>query len=348
MLSARQARPHVDTPVIFRGSRKKALMLLALSVGFVFLGSWLTADAQARDKVYRIGLILTAAPNEVQHVVEALDEGLRELGYVEGRNLLMERRFAEEKQERLPGIAAELVRRNVDVIVTGSNPVIVAVKQATTTIPVVMAISRDPVGAGFVASLARPGGNITGLSNDPGPDILGKSLELLKEAVPGISQVAYLCNPADVKTYREVAESAAHKLNVALLPVEIRGLNEIESAFGAMVRGRAGAILVAQDPLLFSARRQVVLLAARHRLPAVYGVREFAEAGGLMSYGPNIARQFRYAAVYVDKILKGIKPGDIPVEQPRHFELVVNTKTAKALGITIPAALLTRADRIIE
>ena len=190
---------------------------LAIAAMVPVLATPLTADAQASGKVYRIGLILTAAPNEVQHIVEALDRGLEELGYVEGRNLVIERRFAEEKQERLPAIAAELVRRNVDLIVTGSNPVIVAVKQATTTIPVVMAVSRDPVGSGFVASLARPGGNITGLSNDPGPDILGKSMELLKETIPGVSRVAYLWNPADVKTYREVAEGAARKLNVTLL-----------------------------------------------------------------------------------------------------------------------------------
>ena len=321
---------------------------VAIAVMVLLLGTPLTADAQAGGKVYRIGLVLTAAPDEVRHIIEALDAGLRELGYVEGRNLVIERRFAEEKPERLPAIAAELVRRNVDVIVTGSNPVIVAVKQATTTIPVVMAVSRDPVGSGFVASLARPGGNITGLSNDPGPDILGKSMELLKETIPGISRVAYLWNPTDVKSYPEVAEGAARKLNVALLPAAIRRRDEIEGAFAVMVRERAGAVLVAQDPLVFSARRQVVLLAARHRLPAVYGVREFAEAGGLMSYGPNLTHQFRHAAVYVDKILKGVKPGDLPVEQPTKFELVINMKTARALGLTIPASLWARADQILE
>ena len=321
---------------------------LVIAVMGLLLGAPLTAGAQASGKVYRIGLILTAAPNEVQHVIQALDGGLRELGYVEGRNVVIERRFAEEKQERLPAIAAELVRHNVDVIVTGANPVIVAVKEATTTIPVVMAVSRDPVGAGFIASLARPGGNITGLSNDAGPDILGKSMELLKETAPGISRMAYLWNPADAKTYREVAEGAARKLNVTLLPIPIRQRDDIEGAFAVMVRKRAGAVLVAQDPLVFSARRQVVLLAARHRLPAVYGVREFAEAGALMSYGPNIAHQFRQAAVYVDKIIKGARPADLPVEQPTKFELVINMKTAKTLGLTIPASLRARADQIIE
>jgi ABC-type uncharacterized transport system substrate-binding protein len=325
----------------------RRMFLCGLTLGTLAAPRGVEAQ-QASGKVYRIGLILTAAPNEVQHIVEALNHGLEQLGYVEGRNLAIERRFAEEKQERLPAIAAELVRRNVDLIVTGSNPVIVAVKQATTTIPVVMAVSRDPVGSGFVASLARPGGNITGLSNDPGPDILGKSMELLKETIPGIARVAYLWNPADVKTYREVAEGAARKLNVTLLPAAIRQRDEIEGAFALMVRERARAVLVAQNPLVFSARRQVVLLAARHRLPAVYGVREFAEAGGLMSYGPNIAHQFRHAAVYVDKILKGAKPGDLPVEQPTRFELIINLKTARALGLTIPQSLLLRADQVIE
>jgi ABC-type uncharacterized transport system substrate-binding protein len=285
-----------------------------------------------------------------QHLVKALDDGLRELGYMEGRNIVFERRFGEGNQERLPALAAELVRLNVDVIVTGSNPVITAVKQATSTIPVVMAVSRDPVGSGFVANLARPGGNITGLSNDPGPDILGKNMELLKEAVPRISRVAYLWNPAPpgANTYRKVAESAVRKLGVTWQSVEVRQPNEFEGAFAAMVRERTDAVLVAQDPLFLSARSRVVSLATRHRLPTVYGNREYAEVGGLMSYGPNIADQFRRAAAYIDKILKGAKPADLPVEQPTKFELVINLKTAKALGLTIPPALLARADHVIE
>jgi putative ABC transport system substrate-binding protein len=300
--------------------------------------------------VYRIGFVVTSAPNEVQHLSKELDDGLRELGYVEGRNLVFERRFAEGQQERLPTLAAELVRLNVDVIVTGSNPVIAAVKHATVTIPVVMAVSRDPVGAGFVSSLARPGGNITGLSNDPSPDILGKNLELLTEAVPRASRVAYLWNPVPpgAEIYRGVAESAARKLGVTLQPVAVRGRTEFEGAFAAMGRERSGALLVAQDPLFFSARSQVVLLAARHRLPAVYGNREYAEVGGLMSYGPNIAHQYRRAAVYVDKIFRGAKPGDLAVEQPTKFDLVINLKTAKALALTIPQPLLGRADQVIE
>jgi putative ABC transport system substrate-binding protein len=310
----------------------------------------LTADSQSSGKVYRIGFITMGAPKEAQHLIKALDEGLRELGYMEGRNIVFERRFAEGKQERLPALAAELVRLNVDAIVTGANPIITAVKQATATIPVVMAVSRDPVGSGFVASLARPGGNITGFSNDPGPDILGKNMELLKEAVPRISRVAYLWNPVPpgADAYRKMAESAVRKLGVTWQSVEVRKPNEFEGAFAAMARERADAVLVTQDPLFISARNQVVLLAARYRLPAVYGNREYAEVGGLMSYGPNIADQFRRAAVYIDKILKGTKPGDLPVEQPTKFELVLNLKTAKALDLTIPPSLLLRADQIIE
>ncbi len=310
----------------------------------------LPADAQQSGKVYRIGFIQTAAPEEMGHLIKALDEGLRELGYVEGRNIVFERRFANGKQERLPALAAELARLKVDVIVTGANPVIAAVKQATATIPVVFAVSRDPEGAGFVRSLARPGGNITGLANDPTPEIIGKNLELLKEAVPGLSRVAFLWNPVPpgAETYRKVVESAARKLGVTFQSVEVRGRNEFEGAFAAMVRGRADGVLVAADPVLFSARSQVVLLAARNRLPAVYGQREYAEVGGLMSYGPNIAHQFRRAATFVDKILKGAKPGDLPVEQATKFELVINLKTAKALGLTIPQSFLIRADHVIQ
>jgi putative ABC transport system substrate-binding protein len=310
----------------------------------------LTAGSQPGGKVYRIGFITTGSPKETQHLLKALDEGLRERGYVDGRNIVFERRFAEGRQERLPALAVDLVRLKVDVIVTGSNPVITAVKQATSTIPVVMAVSRDPVGSGFVASLARPGGNITGFSNDPGADIQAKNMELLKEAVPRMARVAYLWNPVPpgADAYRRVAETAARNVRATWQSVEVRQSNELEGAFAAMVRERADAVLVAQDPVFISARTQIVLLAARHRLPAIYGNREYAEAGGLMSYGPNIADQFRGAAAYIDKILKGAKPGDLAVEQPTKFELVLNLKAANALGLAIPRSLLLRADQVIE
>jgi len=319
-------------------------------MGAVLLAPPLSAEGQPTGKVYRIGLILTATPSESAHLVKALDEGLRELGYVEGRNVMFERRFAEGRQERLPALAADLVRLKVDTLVTGSNPVIAAVKQASATIPVVMAVSRDPVSAGFIASLARPGGNITGLANDPAPEIIGKNLELLKEAAPRVSRVAFLWNPIPpgAGTYKNAVESAARSLGVTFQSVEVRGRNEFEGAFAAMVRERANGIVVATDPVILGPRSEVVLLAARNRLPAVYGLREFPEVGGFMSYGPNVADQFRRAAVYVDKILKGAKPGDLPVEQATKFELVINLKTAKALGLTIPPSLLGRADQVIE
>ena len=269
---------------------------------------------------------------------------------MEGRNVVFERRFAWGQQERLPGLAAELVRLNVDVIVTGANPAIAAVKQATATIPVVMATSRDPVGSGFIASLARPGGNITGMTGDPTPEVQGKRFELLKEAVPRATRVALLWNPLPpgAETYRKEAENAARKLGVSLRTVEARGRNEFEGAFAAMAREGADAVVVLPDPLFFTARKQVVELTTKYRLPAVYHAREFVEIGGLMSYGVSLSDQFRRAAVYVDRILKGTRPGDLPVEQATKLELVINLKTAQALGLTIPASLQLRADHIIE
>jgi putative tryptophan/tyrosine transport system substrate-binding protein len=314
------------------------------------LAAPLAVEAQPAQKIYRIGVLSSASRNTAEHAVKAFDEGLRELGYEEGRNAVIERRFADGQLERLPALAAELVRLKVDVIVTGSNPSIDAVKKATTTIPVVMGLSRDPVGAGFIASLSRPAGNITGLTNDPAPDMLGKNLELLKEAAPRISRIAYLWNPlpSSAEAYRSAAESAARKLGLRLQFIAARRGRDLDDAFSSMARERADGLMVQVDPVFFSARSQLVLLAAKHRLPAVYGVREFAEAGGLMSYGTNIAYQFRRAATYVDKILKGAKPADLPVEQPTKFELVINMKTAKALGLTIPPLLLQRADQVIE
>ena len=300
--------------------------------------------------MYRIGYIQVATPDEQEPLTRALVKGLQELGYEEGRNVLLEQRLAFGKQERLPDLAADLVRLNVDVIVTGANPAIAAVKNATTTIPVVMATSRDPVGSGFVASLARPGGNITGLSADPTPEVQSKRLELLKEAVPKASRLALLWNPQPpgAETYRKIVEDAARAHGMSLQIVAARARSEFESAFAAMARGRAEAVVVLPDPVFFTARALVVPLATKYRLPAVFNAREFVELGGLMSYGPSVADQFRRAAAYVDKIVKGTKPGDIPVEQAARLELAINLKTAQALGLKIPASLRLRADHIIE
>jgi putative ABC transport system substrate-binding protein len=314
------------------------------------LAAPLAAEAQQTPNVHRVGVIVTAGSNQATHLYKALSEGLRDLGFVAGRNVAFEARFADGRQERMPTLAAELVRLKVDVIVTGSNPVIAAVKQATSTIPVVMAVSRDPVGAGFITSLARPGENITGLANHAGPEIEGKNLEFLKEAVPRMSRVALLWNSVDSagESYRNTVASVARKLGIAFQSVPIRGSEDVEAAFAAILRERAEGTVVVQDPVLYAARSEVVRLAAAHRLPTVYALSEFVELGGLMSYGVNIAQQFRRAAMYVAKILKGAKPADLPVEQAANFELVINLKTAKALGLTIPPSLLARADQIIE
>ena len=307
--------------------------------------------AQQAAKIARIGYLaanLAASP----HLPEAFRQGLRDLGYVEGRNVVIEYRDAEGKPERLPALAAELVALKVDVIVAAGTPPALAAKQATRTLPIVFATAADPVGSGLVTSLARPGGNVTGLSI-LAPELVGKRLELLKQAVPGVSRVAVLWQPGDFgeRTEKDMlkgADVAARALGVRLQFVEARGPADFDRAFSDMTRARAGALTVLTSNMFLIERRRLVDLAAKNRLPAVYGGREFVDAGGLMSYGPNLADLFRRAATYVDKILKGAKPGDLPVEQPTKFELVINLKTAKALGLTIPPSLLLRADEVIE
>jgi len=315
------------------------------------LAAPLAASAQQAAKVPRIGYLsgnLAAAP----HLPEAFRQGLRDLGYVEGRNLVIEYRDVEGKYERLPALAAELVALKVDVILAGGTPQPLAAKQATRTIPIVFAGAADAVTSGLVASLARPGGNVTGLSVLL-PELVGKSLEQLKQAVPRVSRIAVLWHPGGFperteKDMLKAAEVAARALGVRLQFVEARGPEDFDRAFSDMTRARAGALTVLASNMLLGERRRIVDLAAKNRLPGVYGVREFVDAGGLMSYGPDLADMFRRAATYVDKILKGAKPGDLPVEQPTKFELVINLKTAKALGLTIPQSLLGRADEIIQ
>jgi len=309
------------------------------------------AEAQPAGKVARIGYL---APNLAvnPHLPEAFRQGLRDLGYVEGRNLVIEIRSAEGKLERLPALAAELVALKVDVIVAGGTPAALAAKQATTTLPIVVSAAGDPVTSGLVTSLARPGGNVTGLSM-LSPDLVGKCLEQLKQAVPGVSRVAVLWQPGAVpeRTEKDIlqgAEVAARALGVQLQFVEARGPEEFDRAFSEIIRVRAGALTVLPSSMFISERRRLVDLAAKNRLPAVYSVREFVDAGSFMAYGPNLPDLNRRAATYVDRILKGAKPGDLPIEQPTKYELVINLKTAKALGLSIPPSLLQRADQVIE
>jgi len=317
------------------------------------LAAPLSAQAQQAAKVPRIGYLAgSLAASRHLHQQEAFLQGLRDLGYVEGRNIVIEYRDAEGKYDRLPALGAELVALKVDVIVVGSTPAALAAKQATRTIPIVLAFVADPVGSGLVTSLARPGGNVTGLSF-LAPELVGKRLELLTLAVPGVSRIAVLRHPSDYgeRTEREMlreAEVAARALGVRLQVVEARGPEDFDRAFSDMTRARADAVTVQSTNIFLIERRRLVDLAAKNRLPAMYLAREFVEAGGLMSYAPNVPDLFRRAATYVDKILKGAKPGALPIEQPTKFELVINLKAAKALSLTIPPSLLQRADEIIQ
>jgi ABC-type uncharacterized transport system substrate-binding protein len=308
----------------------------------------LSIEAQA-GKVWRIG-VLTLAPLEAaKPLLRNFDEGLRELGYVEGRNIILERRSAGGRPDKLPELAAELVRLRVDVIVAAINPQLAAAKRATTTIPIVMVHADDPVEAGYVASLARPGGNITGLTFEASTESEGKRLEILKEIVPRLARVAIL-RQVDTGSAESFAgiEVAARRLGVTLEVVDIRVLEDFENAFKVVMGGHPGALSVYGGPLTYMRRQQIADFAIKNRLPTIHSLKEYAEAGFLVSYGPNLPTAYRRAAAYVDKILRGAKPGDLPVEQPTKFELVINLKTAKALGLTIPPSLLARADQIIE
>ena len=314
-----------------------------------FLAAPLAAEAQVPAKVPRIGFLVAASPAISTPYLDSFRQGLRELGYVDGENVAIHYRYAEGRRERLPALAAELVRLKVDVIVTSAPPVPQAAAQATSTIPIVFTSAVDPVAVGLVASLARPGGNITGLAA-MGAEVVGKHLELLKELAPQVSRVAILRNPGNqfhARALRE-AESAARALGMELQVLQARTPAEIEAAFSAMRRQRAGGALVLRDSFFFLQRTQIVALAAKSRLPTVHGLREEAEAGGLMAYGESILQTWRRAATYVDKILKGAKAADLPVEQPTKFELVINLRTAKTLGLTIPQSVLLGADETFQ
>jgi putative tryptophan/tyrosine transport system substrate-binding protein len=331
-------------------SKIQNLKWLGLSVvTFVLVVVVPVVEAQQPDKIPRIGLLIGSSPSANAARIEAFRQGLRELGYVEGKNFVIEFRSAEGKFDRLPDLAAEIVRLKVDVIVTTGPIINRPVKEATSTIPIIMGFDNDPVGNGFVASLARPGGNMTGLSN-LAPEISGKQLELLKEIVPRLSRVAIFGSskePANPQLLRE-AELAAGAFRVKLQYVDIPNPKDIETAFGAASKERAEALLVLGAFIFNPHRAKIAALAAGNRLPAIYNALEWVEAGGLMSYGTNFPDLFRRAATYVDKILKGAKPGDLPVEQPTKFELVINLKAAKQIGLTIPPNVLARADKVIR
>jgi ABC-type uncharacterized transport system substrate-binding protein len=315
------------------------------------LASPLTAEAQQATKVHRIGrLMASSSPSGPDPWLEHFGQGLRDLGYVEGQNLLIEHRYAEGSEERLRDLAAELVRLQVEVIVAGGSAAIRAAQQTTRTIPIVMASSGDPVGLGFVASLARPGGNITGMSNIVA-DLPGKQLELLKEVVPQSARIAVVTNLAAPLSGSDVENLtvAAKALGVQLHVVDLRSPDALEGAFAAMTGEGAEALVVLGEPLLIDhLRGPIVDLATKHRLPAIYRWKRYVEAGGLMSYGPNQPAMWRRYAYYVARILQGATPADLPVEQPTKLELVLNLKTAKALGITIPPTLLFLADEVIQ
>jgi ABC-type uncharacterized transport system substrate-binding protein len=330
-------------------SKGTALGSVVFALGVLLFALSVPANAQQLKKVPRIGFLGFTSLSGIAARIEAFREGLRELGYVNGKNIVIEYRSAEGKLDRLSELAAELARLKVDVIVTSGPSVTRAVKEATTTIPIVMGFDTDPVGNGFVASLARPGGNITGLSV-VSPELSGKQLELLKEIVPKLSRVAVLgasTNPGNSQELKET-ELAAGAYKVQLQNLDVLSPKDIETAFREASKGRAGAVLVLASPVIESHRTQIADLAAKNRLPAIYYAPEFVEAGGLMSYGTSFADLFRRAAIYVDKILKGAKPADLPVEQPIKFEFIINLKAAKQIGLTIPQRVLARADKVIK
>ena len=320
--------------------------IVALLVGLI-LASVHPTEAQQAGKIYRIGVLFFGSRNQPH--LESFLRGLRELGYVEGKNIVFEYRYAEGKSDRLHELAAELVRLKVDVIVTTTSGSANAAQQVTETIPIILT-TGDPVGTGLAASLARPGGNVTGLSVLL-PELSGKRLELLKETLPKITRVAVLWNPTEAAllqpAFKEI-EVAAQAYTLQLHSIEVRSTEDIDTAFVGMKKARLNALLTILDPLTTLHSKRIVELAAKNRLPGMYPTRQFVEEGGLMAYGINIGDLYHRAATYVDKVLKGAKPADLPVEQPTKFEFIINLKTAKQIGVTIPPNVLARADKVIK
>jgi len=309
----------------------------------------LSVQAQQSMQIPRIGFLIVSTPTAIADRLEAFRQGLRELGYVEGKNVIIEQRWAAGQIERMPELATELMRLKVDMILSAGPQATRVAKQTTSTTPIIMGFDNDPVGNGFVASLARPGGNITGLST-LAPEISGKQLELLSELIPQLSRVAVLgssTQPGTAQTFKEL-ELAAKNLTIKLQFLDVVQTKDMETAFGAAATRRADAVMVLNSPVFNSPRTQITGLAAKSHLPAFYWATEFVEAGGLMTYSVNFADLFRRAATYVDKILKGRKPADLPVEQPKKFDFIINLKAAKQIGLTIPPKVLARADRVIK
>ena len=314
------------------------------------LAAPLAVEAQQAGKVYRVGYLSAASPEATEQMHQAFLQGLKGRGWIEGHNLIVERRWAEGKNERLPALAADLVQRKVDAIVASAEAAALAAKSATSSVPIVILFVADPVGSKLAVSLARPGGNVTGMTYTPTLELLGKRLALLKEVVPHASRVAILSNPANPIHAREVkeVEAAARALKLHIHRLDARTPEEFDRVFAAMVRERPDGLLVLVDSMFAIHRTRLAELAAKYNLPTMHGIREFVVAGGLIAYGVNLIDSVAGAAIYVDKILRGANPGDLPIEQPAKFELVINLKTAKALGLTIPPSLLARADQVIE
>jgi ABC-type uncharacterized transport system substrate-binding protein len=311
----------------------------------------LAAEAQPAGKVARIGFLSPSSLSDprTQIFVEAFLQGLRDRGWISGQNMTIEYRWAEERTERLPELATDLANLKVDVLVAATSPAVQAAKIATVTIPIVMTNAGDAVATGFVTSIARPNTNITGLSM-MGGELVGKQLQILKEVVPNLARVALLWNPSNSSNAPQLrhAEDAVRTLRLRLQPVEVNGPGDIEAAFARMIKGHAGGVIVLLDSMLAANRSRIAELATKSRLPTIYGLTDHAKAGGLITYGPNVAEMYRRSAVYVDKILKGSRVSDLPVEQPTMFELVINLRTAKAVGITIPPSVVGRADQVID
>ena len=337
----------VSTRASDRGPRWVVAVVAVLS----FAAS-LAVDAQPTGKVYRIGYLSTgSASGTYTRPIEAFRQGLRELGWHEGRNVIIEYRYAEGRADLLPALANELVKLDVDVIVASPTPSALAARNATRTIPIVAMSLTEPVAVGLVASLARPGGNVTGLTYGVDTEIFGKQLQLLKEVIPNVRRVAVLANPSGSPTHplmMETVKKAARSLDVPLQILEVREPGDFDAAFAAMVKERAGALLLMGDPMFFVHRFRLSDLAMKNRLPSMSTQWQWVEAGGLLSYAPSFPDQWRRAATYVDKILRGAKPADLPIEQPAKFELVINLRTARALGISLPQSMLQRADELIQ